>query len=273
MKILPLSDLSSTEVCVRRLSCVDLVPVNRRYRSANGRSVSGLLYFIEGTARFFWESGEVNVSPRSLVYLPEGSTHTYEATSERVHYLRIDFRMTDAEGEPFTFGEHPLLIAVCADDETERLCRGVREAFLSDLQRMKSLLYALFSRFAEAAGQEAGSGAHEKIAPALRELDVSFAKPLAGPELAALCGLSGTHFRRLFREATGESPTAYRNRRRVTVACRLLVSSDCTVTELSEQLGFESPYYFSRVFRAVTGTSPTAWRSGGSKESENLLPR
>ena len=50
-------------------------------------------------------------------------------------------------------------------------------------------------------------------------IDRDYAEPVGIPALAAAAGYSTTHFIRAFRAAYGETPGAYRTRRRVERAC------------------------------------------------------
>jgi AraC family transcriptional regulator of arabinose operon len=44
-------------------------------------------------------------------------------------------------------------------------------------------------------------------------------------------------------------------------ACKLLVLSRLSISEIAYELGYEDPYYFSRIFKKVMGTSPLQYRS------------
>jgi AraC-like DNA-binding protein len=55
-------------------------------------------------------------------------------------------------------------------------------------------------------------------------IDRDYAEPVGIPALAAAAGYSTAHFIRAFHAAYGETPGAYRTRRRVERACELLRS-------------------------------------------------
>jgi AraC-like DNA-binding protein len=82
-------------------------------------------------------------------------------------------------------------------------------------------------------------------------------------ELRALArdsGLSYERFRKVFTQATGEAPGAYRIRQRIDRARALLLDPGASVASVAESLGYSSPFAFSAQFRAIAGCSPTAWR-------------
>ncbi len=78
-------------------------------------------------------------------------------------------------------------------------------------------------------------------------------------EMARYCGLSESHFRRLFKAATGASPVEFITSRRITAAKELL-KRDVPVKEIAEQLAFRSEFYFRRVFREKVGVTPGQYR-------------
>src|ERR1700719_5358327 len=92
-------------------------------------------------------------------------------------------------------------------------------------------------------------------------IDRAFARPLEVPALARVAHVSPAHFSRQFRSTFGETPHRYLQRRRVERALELLRESDCPVTEICLDVGFNSLGTFSRTFRAIVGESPSAYRA------------
>ena len=91
-------------------------------------------------------------------------------------------------------------------------------------------------------------------------MDREYARPLDVAALAAAASLSRAHFIRSFRDAFGETPHRYLQRRRIERAMALLRNTDTPVTEICLDVGFTSLGTFSRTFRDVLGTSPRAYR-------------
>ncbi|MEV5025334.1 helix-turn-helix transcriptional regulator [Paenibacillus sp. LPE1-1-1.1] len=87
-------------------------------------------------------------------------------------------------------------------------------------------------------------------------------------ELAAIAGVSASHFYRIFQEFTGEPPITYVERLRVKAACRQLVESQDSVTDISHRLGYQSSQHFATVFKRFIGVTPTQWRNSHSDSSK-----
>ena len=118
----------------------------------------------------------------------------------------------------------------------------------------------------EAAAKRPGgtAGQDETALRALRKakdrIDSDYAEPAGIAALAAEAGYSLAHFIRAFRAAYGETPGAYRTRRRVERACELLRSVNLSVTEICFMVGFTSLGSFSARFSEIVGLSPSAYR-------------
>lgn len=100
----------------------------------------------------------------------------------------------------------------------------------------------------------------QRLAPAMTYLASHYAQHLCVDKLAEMCDLSESHFRRLFREALGQSPQAYWLSLRIGMAASLLLSTDQAILPISQQVGFETLSSFNRAFKQNMGVSPSAWR-------------
>ncbi|MDX2210408.1 MAG: AraC family transcriptional regulator [Sphingopyxis sp.] len=79
-------------------------------------------------------------------------------------------------------------------------------------------------------------------------------------EIAALCGLSTSHFSKAFKETTGIAPHQWLVLRRIEVAKALLTAPTLSLTEVALSCGFADQSHFTRVFCRIVGISPGAWR-------------
>lgn len=81
-------------------------------------------------------------------------------------------------------------------------------------------------------------------------------------DVAQAVGLSSGYLHRAFKAATGETPLAYIQRKRIDRALQLLGSRDISVLEVATQVGFVSPSHFARLFRQRVGVTPSEYRNG-----------
>jgi len=78
--------------------------------------------------------------------------------------------------------------------------------------------------------------------------------------LARELGLSGRHFIRRFKAATGLSPVDYLQRLRVRAAQRLLEQDDASVQQVGRAVGYGDAAFFRALFVRHTGLAPAAYR-------------
>lgn len=87
-------------------------------------------------------------------------------------------------------------------------------------------------------------------------------RPLDMEELAGNLYVGYSWFRRIFKEQAGVAPATYHQRMRLGRAKELLESSDLSVRQVSEALGFENQNHFSALFKRKCGMAPSAYRAG-----------
>ena len=100
-----------------------------------------------------------------------------------------------------------------------------------------------------------------RIAPALQYMTNHYAEDIDVQDLADLCNVSLTHFRRLFLAAVGKPPLQHLAQLRVRMAGAILAESDRPISQVAYEVGFESINTFNRQFRAIFGVSPRQWRA------------
>lgn len=94
----------------------------------------------------------------------------------------------------------------------------------------------------------------------LRLLHERAAEPPTLRELAEKAGLGERQFRRRFEAFTGMGYTAYVQKRRMELACKLLAASGDPVSEIALATGYRDIQFFNRLFKKLIGTTPTDYR-------------
>ncbi len=83
---------------------------------------------------------------------------------------------------------------------------------------------------------------------------------LSVDELARLCHLSTSSFKRKFKDAFNSSPKKYISQKKVEKAAALLKADRSRVSDIAYDVGFDSLATFSRNFTATYGLSPSEYR-------------
>ena len=100
----------------------------------------------------------------------------------------------------------------------------------------------------------------ERIAKSIEFMKGHLREPLKVATLAALVNLSRSHYTTLFRRISGYAPQSYLNHLRMQRAVQLLNTTELSIKQISDDLGFSDQFYFSRAFKRVHNHSPSEHR-------------
>lgn len=78
-------------------------------------------------------------------------------------------------------------------------------------------------------------------------------------ELAALAGVSVSHFCHAFKQSTGVAPHQWQLDAKIRRAQQLLSQGDKSLAEIALDVGFVDRSHFTRTFHRNVGVAPTAW--------------
>lgn len=100
----------------------------------------------------------------------------------------------------------------------------------------------------------------ERLKPLLDFIERHYSERLTLEQAAAILHLSPSHFMRLFRRVTGEPLMSYLNRFRIAKAEALLASTNKTIAQVSQEVGFCDQSYFGYIFRKLVHMTPREYR-------------
>jgi len=119
------------------------------------------------------------------------------------------------------------------------------------------LAYLLHRWMAAVQDQRPASPHQNKIAHAIETLYTLTDGSGRVATMARNAGLSERRFRQVFEAITGQTPKHFYDGIRLDLGRQLLLTSPAKIEEVSERLGFSSPFHFSRSFRNRFGVPPS----------------
>jgi AraC family transcriptional regulator len=99
-----------------------------------------------------------------------------------------------------------------------------------------------------------------RFKPVLDHIEDSLESDTSLSDLAAITGLSVSHFSHAFNAEYGVAPHRYILQRRIDKAKALLSNTDFTIAAISSRVGFSSQSRFTQLFSRQTGLTPSAYR-------------
>jgi AraC-like DNA-binding protein len=256
----PTLDLADGRVCqiaadIRRLRAGALL-------GAQAHPVHEVIYVVAGAYRACVADADITCGPGGAVCYPAGTLHRAAGAADgRTRTLILQWRPTRGERFPTK--------PVCVHDTGGRLlyllqrmmdltppmgaaAHALREALLDAFL----LEYALYLEAYAPVPQD-------PIARALHEMEalVSPAGTTPLQEMAALVGLSPSHFGRLFRARTGTPPIQYLQRLRVRAALPLILSTELPLAAVAARVGLGSASYLCRLVARHCGRAPSELRA------------
>lgn len=115
----------------------------------------------------------------------------------------------------------------------------------------------------------------DRFEPLFNFLDKKSNEPITPADAARIVSMSPSHFRRAFKQVTGQPFVLYLNNFRVAKAQQLLASTDEPISEIGLEVGFCDQSYFGLIFRRIAQMTPRQYREqarqGSEKPQDSIL--
>ncbi len=102
----------------------------------------------------------------------------------------------------------------------------------------------------------------QKLKRVLTYIRTAYDQPITLGDMAAAAEVSPQYFCAFFKTMTSQTPVEYLNNYRIERACRRLLNTDESVTEIAFSCGYNDLSYFIKTFKTVKGKTPRQFRRG-----------
>lgn len=216
-----------------------------------------LARMICGTGRIVCVDGEeLLVREGDVFFLPIGLCyHSYWTPSKRRG--KVEWESYGFELYPDKDGRRLRMQKLMLTKDMEAMLDSLSSHMRTDLSSVGTL-YSFLGKAMPHMSAEQTVGKHPLLVKAERY--ISEHPDMRVPELARHCGMSESGLYAFFKEHAGETPVDLKNRILVKRASELLGTTDMSVEQIGERLGFSSVAYFRKIVRDLTGKTPTEIR-------------
>lgn len=87
-------------------------------------------------------------------------------------------------------------------------------------------------------------------------------------DIAKYIGINRSYLTNIFKKRMGVSPQEYLLQYRLNAGCQLLLTTNISIQEVAQKIGYENPLTFSKMFKNAYGVSPRNYRLRGRKQPQ-----
>lgn len=99
-----------------------------------------------------------------------------------------------------------------------------------------------------------------RLRPIITYISEHYKEKIYIDTLADMITVSADYFTKMFKDSIGKTPIDYINGLRINRAMQMLATTDISVNEISDSLGFSNPNYFHKIFKQYMNASPVSYR-------------
>lgn len=232
-----------------------------------------LILVRSGVSKYFVDGRQQYICPGDLIVYNSGVMHDETAWAE--HKVSIYCIAIGGLAMPglrknalLPEGTSPVRSCETCMTELERLCEMMFDALCVNTPSSEKFAQSLMEAFLirvlpilTGTETEAVSEEEQVLSKRIRAyLDEHYMDALDLPDIADKLHMSAPYLSHVFKHAFGYSPMNYLQRRRVGEAQTLLITTDLSITEIGERVGYETTSYFSTNFARQVGMSPKKYR-------------
>ena len=230
-----------------------------------GRVDYHILYVAEGKCLCLYDGAETVMAKGDFVIYPPSVKQRYSFPEGKyVKTLWLHFSGYGVKDILHKLGLSGGIYRTLTEDEVESCFEKM--IYDHSVGTNKSLVAAegelmrLLSLLSRDDGEKSSAAYSDAVAKMLKYIHSNWQKPFTVEEVARKINLSESRTAHMFKEAMGKGIHGYIKELRISTAKELLLSTDMSIYEIGEMVGFHDPLYFSRAFKSETGVSPKKYR-------------
>jgi len=238
-----------------------VIDKNNRCEYPNSRKYYGVIYCIEGEAKYIFSNKKTCVVKKGeVLFICPEAAYTIATDNQFRHYT-VNFELHSGFSEIdflddvyFVLHTENSLWYAHTMKKLVNLWYGRQLGF--EMQSVACLYEILAFLCREIFEEKYNSKSHMMLREAKEYIDRNFNKEICLDMLANLSNMSVANFTREWKKLYSGSPIGYRDNVRLCYAKEYLLCGYYTVSEVAEKCGFNDTNYFVRFFKKHTAITP-----------------
>ena len=237
-------------------------------------SFTELFYVVHGSGIFKIENNQLNVKENDLVIVNPHVSHTESSKdSNPLEYIVIGIDgltlMTDTDDDSKNLTTHNiynyskynheilsymnnLLYEVQQKDEYyEEICENLFEALIFNMKRRTKSNLILSPT----------NNISKECALIKNYIDIHYSSELNLDHLASITHMNKYYLIHIFKKSIGTTPIDYLIEKRISMSKMLLETTEYSMNQISQIVGFTSQSYFNQIFKKRVGMRPKQYRN------------
>jgi AraC-like DNA-binding protein len=222
-----------------------------------------LFLVIKGTFIYKIANRTIRVNKGEGLFIPQDTMRSAEIDSSNPHLMYSahfrDLSLVDLSSfldEPFK------LIQPLSYDYLKQRFSMLNECWIGKMPNYELISRGILLEILGLVQRELTGGGHSStrrnLALRIQQYIVQhFREPLRLSELAQHVDRSQTYVSTAFKEVTGRTPVEYMHEVRTSAARELLMTTNMTIGEISESLGYCDQTYFNYMYKKIVGHPPS----------------
>jgi AraC family transcriptional regulator of arabinose operon len=232
-----------------------------------------LLYCIDGEGYIYIGEQTYTLKPNTFIIIPKNVGHRYKSSNTNpwsIYWVHFSGLTADAIYDRSTEQGAPQVHAIPYDESRiklfEQLYAMLEHSFHEkELEATNLYLQHFVTSLVYYKQLNPVAYDTDSVSTSIAYMKKNIRQKLLIEDLAAQCGISVSHYSRLFHQKTGLSPINYFNLLKIQASCQHLYFTDRSIKEIAAAMGFDDQYYFSRLFSKLIGMSPLKYRKTHKK--------
>lgn len=225
-------------------------------RQMNCRRSHGFIIKIKGCTEYQFQNTTWKLSEGQILFVPKDSSYSIRQITPGYSYV-VNFHVPQASAQSMSRLSFPKSLDIVP--YTEKMYRCWQKG---NMYGALSCLYGLLEKTIPETDSYSSPREQKILKPVLAYLETHLTDPeLTMDTLPALCGVSDSYLRRIFKKRYGITPSEYVTKERLNLACKQLISNEnCSISQIAFAAGYRDALYFSRLFKKQMGVTPSDYR-------------